>query len=154
MRNSHYFEALRPVTIVSNTASATSAKRPYLQTSGAATNFIVGTAAANTVTFSFKTVDAAGEPIAAVADIGVACTAGGNTVDTLASTSGTLLSPTVTALIAGGVAGTAFVAYTAQILSDSTTGIATATFHFTGDCTVTATLRYGDQQVVAEGIVL
>ena len=56
--------------------------------------------------------------------------------------------------LVGGVAGTAFVAYTAQILSDSTTGIATATFHFTGDCTVTATLRYGDQQVVAEGIVL
>lgn len=154
MRNAHYFEALRPVTIVSNTASALTTHRPYLQTSGAATNFITGTAAANTVTFSFKTVDAAGSPIAAVADMSVACTAGGDTVDTLASTSGTLLTPTVTALIAGGVAGAAFVAYTAQILTDSTTGVATATFHFTGDCTVTAALRYGDQQVVVEGIVL
>ncbi len=154
MRNAHYFEALRPVTIVSNTASATSAKRPYLQTSGAATNFITGTAGANTVTFSFKTVDAAGSPIAAVADLSVACTDMLADVDVMTKSSGTYLSPLVDALITAGVAVSAFVGYTAQILTDSTTGIATATFHFTGDCTVTASLRYGDQQVVVEGIVL
>ena len=151
MRDAHYFEAPRPITILSTTASATTALRPYLRTVDATTDFIVGSAGADTITFSFKTVNAAGVAIQAMADLSVVPSA--NLIDTLASTSGSLLTPTVTALIAGGVAGAAFSRYTASILTDSTTGIGTATYHFTGNATVTCVLRFGTQQVIAAIVI-
>ena len=120
MRPANIYEVQPPITIVSNTASAASAARPFLRTSSSSTNFIVGTAAANTVTFSMKTVNDGGTPIAAIVDLSVACTTGGDTVDVMTKSSGTYLSPLVDALITGGVTVTSFVAYTAQPFTPTT----------------------------------
>jgi hypothetical protein len=153
MRDANLFEALPPVTIVSNTASATSAKRPYLQTFNASTPYAVGDAPLGVPTafFAFKTVDSAGSPIAAVVEVSVSASVG-NAL-TSGPASGTLLTPTVDALITAGVAATAFTSYTAQILTDSTTGIGGAEITFSAHATVMCTVRYGEQQVVTSVIV-
>ncbi len=59
MRNAHLFEALPPVTIVSNTASAISSRRPYLRTIDSTTNVITD-ATGSVARVRIKTVDAAG----------------------------------------------------------------------------------------------
>lgn len=151
MRDAKLFEALPPVTLVANTASATAAKRPYLQTFGSTTPYVVGDAGVLTAYFAFKTVDGSGAPVAAVVDISFSASAGHAV--TLGPASGTLLSPTVDALIAGGIAAAAFTAYSAQILTDATTGVGGAEVTFSAHATVKCTVRYGEQQVVTSVIV-
>lgn len=63
MRDAKLFEALPPVTLVSNTASALTTHRPYLQTFNAVTPYAVGDAGVLTAFFAFKTVDAAEQQI-------------------------------------------------------------------------------------------
>lgn len=151
MRNVKLPENTLAIQTVSNTASANSTQRPYLRTTGVTpvtNDFITVNTTSSTVTFTFATVDATGAVVQGMADISVAPRTG--TVKALAKTSGTLLTPLPDTIITAVVAlAPTFTAYTAQILSDATTGIATATFTFSGNVTIDCALRFGNQLVVA-----
>lgn len=149
MRPANIYEVQPPITIVSNTASAASANRPFLRTSSSSTNFIVADATAHTVTFSLKTVGDGGTAVQAMADICVAGSASNLTA--LSSSSGTIVDPLPDSIIAvtAGAAGAWLRRYSARIITDSTTGIATAVYTFAGAATVTCAVRYGNIQVIA-----
>lgn len=133
----------QPEVLVSNTASASSTVRPYLRTTGAATNFIVG--GAHIITITLAIVDSSGTAIqgAVRVDTLVAGTTLAN--NAFAATPGTLISDQNGA--------TTPVSWPATFLT-STAGLLTAVITTAGAGTATVVITYGNQQVVITGLTV
>jgi hypothetical protein len=142
MRNVKLPEIVQPVVVPSNTASATSAIRPYLRTVDATTDF-VRDAGTHIIQINLKLVDASGTAIRGVVDVSVITTGQtiinngfGASVGTLQSNNNLTTTP---------------VAWQMKYLT-ATTGILTATITLTGAGTASVAIQYGNQQVIVPAL--